>query len=176
MSTLQQKLFRRWVERNYPELSKQMPLKDMLHSAYITVYDLRKPIMPTPDVFRHEMDEAYHRHILKEFNRSMHFVLPDPLFWVLVDENVADPVLREGNAANAPTRDLHDLSSYNLSKLFGFVRRNFPQEVYAIFKMAVVEQKTYSEIGKITGRSRQQVKEIISEIERAIRAAHPVKH
>ncbi len=169
MATEQQKLLNKWIERNYETLQRTMPQKDMLHSAYITVYHFRRPYIPTAERFRSLMEEAYHRHILSEFNHSMHFVLPDPLYWLYLDEDENANGLLDDTAISSPSHSLSDLSSYSLTQLFAFVKRNFPQEVFNIFKMAVVEQRTIADISLITGMKKNIIRRHLDDIECAIR-------
>ena len=165
MPTQFQNLFNRWIARNYKKLREQMPMHDLMHDAYVTVYCFRRPILPTDERFRSLMSDAYHRHFLKEFNHQMRFTLPDPLFWQLMEERETEVLTAE----SANNYSLCDLSSNSLKNLFSFVRSHFPPEIVVIFKMAVVEQMSYADIAKATGKSKADIKRIINEVEQAIR-------
>ena len=105
----------------------------------------------------------------------MHYVLPDPLFWFYADEQEEILGLTDNDADCTPSHSMSDLSAYSMKQLFSFVKSHFSQEVFDIFKMAVVEQHTYSEIASITGRSKQDIRRIIDDIEQAIRQCRRVK-
>ena len=167
MATLQQKLLNKWLEQNYEALAKTMPQKDMLHSAYVTVYHIHRPYVPTAERFLELIEDAYYRHILSEFNHAMHFTLPDPLFWLYHEEHDADMLRNDEVAEN--THSLSDLSASGLTKLFAFVKQNFSQDAFSIFRMAVVEQRTAKEIAVITGMKRRYVRFILDKIEQVIR-------
>lgn len=165
MPTTHQRLFNRWIQQNYDALQRVMPMRDMLHSAYVTVYEIRRPYLPTSERFRELMDDAYHRHMLREFNHNMHFTIPDPRFWMFADEDeMLQPVYND-----APSRSINDLSMRSTKRLFQFVKKNFPKDVFLIFRMAVAEQKSLSEISKITGKPKPEVRIHLNNIERAIR-------
>lgn len=169
MATAQQKLLNRWIERNYKTLLRTMPQKDMLHSAYITVYHFRRPFVPTAERFYNLMEQAYHRHILAEINHTLHYPLSDPLFWFNHAEDDMDEVRIDEGADNTHTRTLSDLSSAGLTKLFAFVKQNFPPEAFSIFRMAIVEQRSVKEIAAISGLQKKDVRLILDEIEATIR-------
>lgn len=169
MPTITQKLLNKWIERNYKSLCRTMPQKDMLHSAYITVYHFRRPFVPTAERFSDLMEQAYHRHILAELNHAMHYPLADPIFWILRGEELADEERTVNGAEDNNSHQLSDLSSSGLTKVFSFVKKNFPQEVFSIFKMAVVEQRSVAEIASISGLSKKDVHVILDGIEKSIR-------
>lgn len=169
MATAQQKLLNKWIERNYETLLRTMPQKDMLHSAYITVYHFRRPFIPTAENFSLLMEEAYHRHVLAEINHSMHYQLPDPLFWLYHDEPDDELLRSDDIAENTPSHSLSDLSSSGLTKLFAFVKQNFPPDVFSIFRLAVVEQRSVKEIAAISGLQKKDVHIILNNVEQAIR-------
>lgn len=172
MPTQFQHLFNRWMERNYNLLRKQMPLHDIMHDAYVTVYHIRRPILPTDERFRSLMDDAYHRHMLEEFNHQMHFTLPDPIFWLLLDE---DENRNELPTASHTNHSLSDLSVNSMKNLFSFVRKNFSVEEVAIFNMAVMNQMTYAEIARAMGRTKPEIRNTINKIEQAIRQCRKTK-
>ena len=166
MPTTFQHLFNKWMERNYKKLIQQMPMRDMMHDAYVTVYKTRRTYLPTDERFCSLMDDAYHRHVLKELNHQMHYILPDPLFWSLLDEEqMVTPRTKE----TANKYSLNDMSSNSLKNLFTFVRNNFSANSVTVFKMAVVEQMSYADIAKAMGMTKPEVKNIINNIENAIR-------
>lgn len=165
MPTQTQKLFNLFMQQNYPELMKEMPMRDLMHDAYVTVYHLRTPYIPTPEQFRSRMRDAYHRHFLYEFNHAMQFTLPDPRIWLYMEENECDEPTEE----TAHNHSLSDLSQNSLQNLFAFVRKNFHPAEYEMFKMAVTEQMSYKDIAVVLGCTTKQVKEKIEAIEKAIR-------
>lgn len=99
--TRQQLLLRLFMEENYNRLIQQHNLKDMMHEAYLTVFNMRRHI--DPSLFERLIIDAYRRHILQEINYHMHFVMPDPLFWYHVEQQadnerideVIDAMLRQ---------------------------------------------------------------------------------
>ncbi len=169
MPTTNQKLLNQFMEQEYEQLRRTMPQRDMLHSAYVTVYHLRRPYLPTPDRFRSLIDEAYHRHLLAEFNHQMHYILPDPLYWYYLDEDEEANMQLEESATCSPSRSLSDLSSYSLSHLFAFVKKNFSPIAFDVFKMAVVEQRSIADIATITGLKKNIIRKMLDQIEQSIR-------
>lgn len=182
MATLQQKLFNQWMERNYKSLLQTMPQKDMLHSAYITVFHYRRPILPVADTFLQLMSEAYHRHILRELNHSMQFVLPDPLFWMYVDEDTPDEEQQlfigqiDDEAEKADKHAVSDLEERQLDNLLAFVRSHTSPDCYIIFRLALLQQCDVSQIAEITGRSKPEIRKSLDEIDRLIRTEYHPKH
>lgn len=168
MPTTFQNLFRRWAEQNYKAMRKHMPLSDHLHSAYIAVYGLHNPYLPTPERFYELMDDAYHRFVLQEFNHNMQFLLPDPVFWMHAKEN---PELTDA-FDNESTTALNDISPRDIRNIFSFVKSNFSEQTLSIFKMAVVEQRSVEDIAKITGLTKPHVRARLNDIECAIRKHH----
>ena len=165
MPTAFQKLFNNWMSKNYLALRQQMPIRDLMHDAYVTVYEFRRPIIPTDERFKSLMDDAYHRHLLREMNHNMQFILPDPLFWMYLEEDG----MQDDMETNDISCSLFDLSDNAKKQLSDFIRKKFSPEVYTIFCMAVYEKLSYAEIAKITGHSRAEIKNIIKRIEDAIR-------
>lgn len=179
MATAQQKLLNKWIERNYEKLARTMPQKDMLHSAYITVYQIRTPYVPTAERFLKLIEDAYYRHVMSELNHNMHFTLPDPLFWLYHEEHDEDMLRNDEVAESTQSHSISDLSASGLTKVFAFVKQNFPPQVFTIFRMAVVEQRTTKEIAVITGMKKKDVRHIIDNVEQAIRVGfqyHPKKN
>ena len=174
--TTQQKLFNRWMEQNYQRLLREMPQRDMLHSAYITVFCYRQRIIPTPERFERKMTDAYYRHILREFNHTMHFTLPDPLFWLYQDEELSEEGQTEDSADQSTSSSRADLSNYQLARVFAFVKQRFSQEAFIIFRLAVAEQRSVQEIAQIVGLKKATVSRVLGNIEEAIKKDfRPVK-
>ena len=181
MPTTQQKLLNRWVERNYKKLLKAMPQKDMLHSAYIAIYYLRRPYLPTADTFLQLMSEAYHRFILREIKHSMRYTLPDPTYWLFVDDNMADDDLdiftgqMERGAEEADKgHSVADLESKQLNNLLTFIRNHVKPDDYIIFRLALLQQCDVAQIAAITGRTKPEIRRSMDEIEKLIRKEyHP---
>lgn len=171
MPTLQQKLFNLWIEKCYPTLRQQMPLQDMLHSAYITVYQIRRPVMPIPDTFSRLMNEAYHRHVLKEFNHQMQFPLPDPIFWMFADEDMPDDTGQNDNEADESNKrnSIADLDEKQFNSMIAFVRRHVSPTDYIIFRMALIQQLTVKQIADVVGLTKPEVIKSLDNIERVIR-------
>lgn len=165
--TPRQKLFNHFVEANYDELLRSMPQRDMLHSAYITIYHLRKPYMPTPDNFRHYLLDAYHRHIAREFYHAMNFILPDPLFWLYQNER-EDVFDEEGLTEDTAKHSLADISDDFIRRLHAFLRTRYSNEQIIIFNLAVLKQNSIADIASITGWKKKDIRLLLADIGQAI--------
>ncbi|MBR1525305.1 MAG: hypothetical protein IJ640_01410 [Prevotella sp.] len=181
MPTTQQKLLNQWVERNYKKLLRTMPQKDMLHSAYIAIYYLRRPYLPTADTFLQLMSEAYHRCILREIKHSMRYTLPDPAYWLIVGDNMTDDSLDifagqmdDGAEEVDKKHSSADLETKQLNNLLMFIRNHVKPDDYIIFRLALLQQCDIAQIAAITGRTKPEIRRSMEEIEKLIRKEyHP---
>lgn len=175
MPTQTQKLFNRFIEQYYPELAKEMPMQDIMHDAYCTVYYYRRPYIPTPEQFRNLMHDSYRRCFLSELNHMMRYPCPDPRFWLYLEEHEDELMPTRGDAHINESRSVSDLTANDLRKLFEFVRKHFNPVAYEVFKKSIIRQMSYADIAKAEGLTRKEVKTIIDEIERFIRNNYKVK-
>lgn len=175
--TTQQKLFNQFMEQNYSQLVNQLPQRDMLHNAYVTVFHIHRPLLPTHDNFLRLMSDAYYRHMLKEFNHSMHFILPDPLFWMYRDELADDDIeslidmqdddtLQTDDTTNS---SISDISEKDFSKIISYLRSKYAPEAVIIFYLAVLKQCSVAQIAEITGWKKKEVNSLLNRIELDLR-------
>lgn len=162
--TAQQKLFNRFMELYYPQLLCEFRQRDMLHSAYIDVFLMRRPLMPTADVFRQQLSSAYYHHLWKEFQYRLRYHLPDPVFWLYLEDE------EQEDASTANESDTSDtLSDKDLNRLLSFIRKHCSKIESTIFYLAVVQQCTIKQITEITGMKRKDVRECIMHIEQLLK-------
>ncbi len=161
--TTQQKILHDFVANNYAYLSRQYPQRDMLHSAYIAVYDIGLPIRSEPKQLERLLSDAYYRFLQQELLYHAHFTLPDPLFWFY--HSAAEPESDE-----EPTKQCqkHELSEREIRTLCQFIHYHCSREVYIIFILAFRERRSVEEIAKIIGKSKSRVSECLRQVEQLV--------
>jgi DNA-directed RNA polymerase specialized sigma24 family protein len=137
-------------------------------------------MLPTCDNFKRLMSDAYYRHILREFNHSMHFILPDPLFWMYIDENNIDdepdtetpneePNQDKGQQKDGATNSNSEQENENFSKIISYLRSKYNPEEVIIFNLAVLKQQTCVQIAEVTGWKKKDVRNLLNRMERDIK-------
>lgn len=157
--TTQQKLFNLYIEKNYPRLAAEHPKKDSLHSAYLTVWSIHRPIVPTADNFEKLVTNAYYRHILDELYYTMRYLPAEPVFWAQ-QEDIPDEEYED-----MPT--VADIMEREENRLKTFLKERFNSEEVIIFNLAIA-QHTIEDIAAITGRKRADVRSVLTKIRKAI--------
>ena len=171
--TRQQKLFNLFMEQNYQQLLRQLPRRDMLHAAYVTVYHIRRRVVPTNDNFRRLMEEAYNKKVSREVNHAMHFIPPDSVFWILQDENPDDEDLDDRIDArrNKDTAELSlaDLSDGDINRIVSFLRKRYNQSDITVFNLAIKKRFTVAQIAEVTCRNRKDISQLLDKMGNDIR-------
>ncbi len=157
----QQQLFNLFIERNYPHLVAEHPMKDMLHSAYLTVWGIRRPIIPTADNFNRLVERAYYKHLQNEICYRIKVIVPERLFWDTYDE--VDEAYEESEG-----KPIADITEQESARLRAFLRSRFTPEEVIIFNLAI-SQHTLPEIADITGKKKIEVRKILNCITQTIR-------
>ena len=158
--TTQQRLFNMFMEEYYPELEERFE-KDFLHQAYVNVFERFINDMHR-GTFGHLVSNSYHRARRKEFSRAMHFIVPDPIFWILQAEQLEEPQPEdEGFDAEAIEREKKNVHSF-LKSLFS------PKEVY-IYDLVMHHKYDVKALSELTGWSKSRISELIDKMEDAIR-------
>lgn len=159
--TIEQRLINLFMEEYYPNLVVHFGNKDFLHSAYVTVFESPCPVGTRRDTFEHRVSNAFYRHKRKEFSRAMHFIVPDPVFWLLQGEQLADePQHEEGRSVEEEEHELRHVKS--------FLRTMFSSRELLIFELATEKGYSFKEIAEITGLTQSRVDELLGKMNEAI--------
>ena len=179
--TYQQFLLRLFMEENYHRLINQYQMKDMMHEAFITVFHTRRHIEPS--MFERLIVDAYHRHCLREINHRMHYVMPDPLFWYLQEQNETDDPINQffdmlmSESTNRQQQEQEEHISDELrKKIFRYVRDNVSHQDYHIFTLFFNDNKPIPLIAEIIGLSKKECVERIEYLSKLIQryASHNI--
>ena len=160
------------MEEKYTELIQRFGGdKDSLHSAYVTLIEVPCPIGVRRGTFGHRISNSFYRQRRKERNYAAHFILPDPVFWLLQAEKEPDePAPDDGRTAEEEQREMRGIKS--------FLRTMFSNEEMIIFNLAVEKDYDICDVSDITGWSTRKIDDLLDCMEIAIRDNYhkPHKH
>lgn len=161
---LQQRLLRQYVRENYRHLAHIFPQRDSLHAAYIKVYLQRTPIVPPiPERFVQELSRAYYRFVYEDMRYRLHYLLPDPAYWLYQAEILQDDWLTEDK-----DEEQLDIAMQDVAR---FVKRHCSATDYFVFSLACIAQCDFKQITQTTGLSPAAVREALSRIEQVLNSS-----
>lgn len=158
--TTRQRLLNLFMEEYYPELTEHFRERDFLHSAYVTVFELPEPTQRS--TFGHLVSNSYHRCRRNENRRAMHFIVPDPLFWLMQADTLEEPQKEEeGRPAEDEEREKKNVHS--------FLRSMFNDREVLIYDLVMNKNYDVKSIAELTGMTKSKVEDLLDRMEDAIR-------